>query len=187
MSLNDFNEELSSGENETKELFRNATLAGLNIIKLLWGKARVSNARLTGYEMPKFGKRRVGDPTSVDIDLDVKFVRGMLNFYLDRSGRAWAYVIDTPHNRKVMESSFRSGWYRIVDPAIREQVLQAAKANGIKTEKDVEENYEIKKTPREIRAEADAAKANSEKGDLEKKIAELQEQVRKMQTPSQKK
>jgi len=170
-------ERLMSGDKEIKDLYYKCSLAGLNVIKLLWNRPRQSNAYVTGFEIPVFEKqvkRNISDSTN----LNIKFIVGGVRFYIDDMSNVWGYVVDTAYNRTILMKSFKTGWYRIVDQNVRNEILAEAKINKIDVELRKTDDSLVKKTPREIRAEQEAAVAMEKTIALNKQIEEMKNKLK---------
>lgn len=170
MAINDFNEILLTNEKQVKEFYNKCTVAGINVIKLLWAKTRQANASVTGFEIPKFKAPSGVSGTSVDLDLNVTWIRGGVNFNVDKDGRCWAYIADTAINRDILARSFSRNWYRIVDNTLRNELLKLAKEKGYETTIAKKPEINIKISPRE-------KEAVNKVDELTKQIAELQEKL----------
>jgi hypothetical protein len=144
---------IQSGEVEVKRFVDLATQGGYGIIELVWSMFRKSNAKVTGFEIPVDSRVKemgfVSGPIEVDLNIDVQKVVGQTRFYLDASGRCWGYILDTPYNRNKLAQQLKVGWYKIVDPNIRKEIVKLAEENEWPTQPVPKPKGAIKTSKRE--------------------------------------
>lgn len=160
--------ELISGEIEVKKLIDLASQAGYDVIELVWSKTRGSNTKVTGFQIPVIEETLVSiENREVDLSTDVKLIIGTVKFNVDKTSRCWAYIIDTPYNRKKIAQSIKTGWYKVVNNKIREEIREIALKEGYPTEPMIKRNFKMKVSPKEQ--------------ELNVKIEDMQKQLKEME------
>lgn len=164
------------GDSVVKEILDTAAILGVDVIELLW----VPDNRLPyhavvdvqGYRVPIINN---GANIFDDDKISGDWIDGCLKFYPDQAGRCWGYVYDTPENREIMATSLASGWYRIVDKKIREEIIKLAEDLGVRSTPYPKSETIVKISKRERIAEDKVKKLEHQLIELEeaKKKAEL--------------
>jgi hypothetical protein len=148
-----FIRKLKSGTKDVERMFETSASIGIDLIEVIWTKsARQSDAMIAGFFVPVIAGF---DVQNVTFNAD-SWVEGSVKFYLDERNNCWGYIYDTPENRKLIYGSLSSGWFKIVDKRIREEIIKEADALGFKTTVTPQTEVNVKKTSREINAEKQA-------------------------------
>lgn len=154
-----------------------ANQLGIDIIELLWtpfnGAPTYAIQEIIGYKFPIVDNLNILADTTNASD----WVEGILKFYPDGKGRCWGFLYDTPDNRELIYTTFSSGWYRIVDSKLREQLLAEAALKEIPTDKAQRTDVQIKKSKREVEAERHAKELAERLEDTKKKMKKIEEEL----------
>jgi hypothetical protein len=59
---------------------------------------------------------------------------GVLTFYPDTRNRRWAYMLDTPKNRKILAAGIVAPIVEVVDQGIKREIIALAEKEGFATE-----------------------------------------------------
>lgn len=171
------NRKILTGEKEQEVFFNLALQGGFNVVELLWSKFRSSSVKTMGFEVPVEVRT---NSMSSDVDSMSKIVTAgsWTEFRPDGENRCWAYVIDTPHNRKVMAASLRTGWYKINDQKVREEVKELALRSGLPTDKVEKPITNVKRTAREKAAEKKTVELSDLVYDLKRRLAETEDALK---------
>jgi len=178
------NKNLGGGGNEEIPVLEgNASLAGYDMIELMWtknGKPRNGSVgKIHCFEIPVLRGRRKGNLG--DDNVDSKMVSGTVKFYPDDAGYNWAYVVDSPNNRKKLANSFKTGWYKIMNIRTRDEIKKLAEEMGLSTSKLDKPKVNIKKTVREIKADENTRKVEKELDESKQRMADLEKLIIEMQ------
>jgi hypothetical protein len=125
-----------------------------------------------GFETPEIGSV---DPMAESISPN-GWKDDIVHFYPDEHFRAWGYIYDTPNNRERLASGLSSGWYRIVDKEVREEIIKLAEEKGYKTTITSTKEVNIRKTAREKEAEKRVKNLEDELEYLKNKLKEVTKQ-----------
>jgi hypothetical protein len=179
MSFN-FVRKVLTGEKEVEKIINLASQGGYGVIELVWSMFRKSNTKIIGFEIPiDDSSRERSNPNSLEIDLttSIKTVVGIVNFYVDDGGRCWGYVIDTPYNRDQIAKSIKTGWYKIVDAKIREDIYKLAEQKGYETTIAKKQIYGTKVSHTEKALKQELEDTQKLLRDMQKKQEELQRRL----------
>ena len=172
--MNNYKTYSGGGDKEVESMIGTSALLGVDLIEVMWiprtGNPRWAVAKIAGFLFPIV---RNVDPTKEDITAD-SWIDGTLKFYPDPNGRCWGYIYDCPENREKIYNSMSTGWFRVVDKKLRDELIEEAKAKGIKTDRNIRSQSITKKSRTEKEAE-DKAKS------LETKLFHMEEQMKKYQ------
>jgi len=68
----------------------------------------------------------------------VKIIKdGVLTFYPDKQNRRWAYMLDTPKNRRILAAGIVAPLFEAVDQGIKREIIELAENEGFATERVV--------------------------------------------------
>ena len=179
------NKELGGGGNEEVPVLEGAAaFAGHDMIELMWTKNGTprdgSVGKIHCFDVPVASKRRKGKLGDVD-NSELKITSGTVKFYPDGKGLNWAYVVDTENNRKKLARSFKTGWYKIMNVRIRDELKTLAESMGLPTTKQAKPLVNIKKTIREIKADDNTRKTQKELDETKQRNIDLENLIIKMQ------
>lgn len=154
-----------------------ANQLGIDIIELLWtpfnGAPVYAIQEIHGYKFPIMGNINV---LSESTDAS-EWVEGILKFFPDGKGRCWGYCYDTPDNRHLIKTTLSTGWYRIVDLKLREEIIEEAKIAEIPTDHTQRTDVQIKKSKREVEAEKHAKELAERLEETKKKMKKIEEEL----------
>jgi len=170
---------LLSGETETEELLNRASQTGLNVIELLLRNKRSSPKIFMGFDVPEF-QDGVLNP-SIDATASVTYIQKQVLFNPDKDGFCWGYVIDTPKNRDMIAKSLKTGWFRITDKKIEDEIKQYAEEHGIDLIIRESNLIKVKKTPKEEKLEVALEKAQKEMLELKKALYKKEAEIKPLQ------
>jgi phage pi2 protein 07 len=137
------------------------------------GQPRYDVAEVNGFKIPKIGKSTgIEDTIRADFWYD-----GTVKFYPDANGRCWGFTYDIPENRKLLYNSFRSGWFKIVNNNLREEIKKEAEELGINTSRAIRTEVNVKKTAKERDAEQAIAVKERKIEELMAKMADLKKEL----------
>lgn len=161
------------GDQVVRGMMNTSASIGVDIIELIWTKdrgPRYAIARVFGFQFPV-----VNASSAFDGDITAnQWIDEQLKFYPDSEGRCWGYIWDTPANRYLLCQSLSTGWYRIVDKKVREEIIKQAQEMGLSTEAMQQTIVNVKKSVVEVKAEKEAAEYKA-------KMLEMQRQLEVMQ------
>ena len=167
---------LISGEKEVESFLNSASLAGLNVIELLWKKLSPSVKIHMGFDVPVFHFNGNNSRGSIDVDrsIGVSFQDGQTLFYPDKANYCWGYVADTKRNRDMIMKSLKTGWFRVQDKAIEKEILDEARNRGISTDVVRQEIIEVKHSGQEKMMMQTLKEKEKEIADLNAKLKALE-------------
>jgi len=171
---------LASGDKEISRFVDLASQGGYGIIELVWAKVRNSTAKVSGFEIPVDNTNRERkDPNSreVDLSIDVQKISGMTRFFPDNSGRCWGYIIDTDANREKLAATLKTGWFKIVDNKIKEEIVKMAAEKEYPTEPLPKQRYGIKVSKQEQFLKEELEEARRQLDILTKKKSDLEKHL----------
>jgi hypothetical protein len=168
---------LVSGETENESFFDLASQGGFDVIELVWSTTNVGVKNIIGFDVPVASINGSGEDYKVDLESDVAAVYGTTIFNPDNNGRSWAYIIDTPRNRKILKKSFRFDWYKIVDQKLRKELFEEAERDGIETSVIQLPEPQVKVTAREKQLKEKFENAQKRERELQEQIAEMRKQL----------
>lgn len=174
------------GNEEVPIIESTAAMAGFDVVELMWIKGGVkrggSVAKLHGFEAPAISKsRNLTFDDSADNLVKSRMRSTTVRFYPDGDNFNFGYVVDTPNNRKRMARNLKTGWYRIQNAKLREEIKKLARELGEPTSPLEKPKVNIKKTVREIKAEQEVKKVNAAVDERDKKIEDLEKVILDMQ------
>ena len=178
------NRNLGGGGNEEVPVLEGiASMAGYELIELMWtknGRSRNGSVgRVHCFDVPvSSGRRKM---KLDDGDAKLKIISGITRFYPDGNNYNWGYVVDTENNRRKLANSFKTGWFKIMNVRIRDEIKELADEMGLSTSKLDKPTVNIKKTVREIKADEGTRKVQKELDESNKRMCELEELIIKMQ------
>lgn len=176
---------LSGGNEELPALRSAATMAGLNVIELLWTKTgrprKGSVTKIAGFEkvvMPRGASRNLLSDENYG---KARYTDCVTYFYPDNENLNYGYIVDTEKNRGQLARLLKCGWVRIMDPKVLEEVKGLARELGLPTERVAKEQIKVKKSVRERLAEEQAAKAKTDAEKMKEENEELKRLIQEMQ------
>lgn len=168
------------GDTALNDALNKAAMLGIDIIELIW---------IPRNRMPYFGIMEVNGfqfPTvSINANVfddtipDSNWIDGTLKFYPDDAGRLWGYVYDTKENRMHLAHSLGSGWFKIVDKKIRDEIIELARQNNLVTEPYPEVQNLTKKSTGEKKNDEQLVKKEKEIIELSQRLKFLEEELLK--------
>jgi AraC-like DNA-binding protein len=166
------------GDTDVQKMMENASMLGIELIELLWiprnKLPHYSVIDLIGYFIPLIDKNtNIFDEDKINRE----WIDGTVKFYPDKNGRCWGYVYDVPENRNLLASSLVNGWFKIVDQKIREQIIELAKNNNLKTEPVPTAPILTKKSISEKNNEETIIKLLKAEEELKMKLKYLEEEL----------
>jgi hypothetical protein len=168
------------GSDAVAKMLEDAALLGVDVIELLWKESTIrprhTSAQVVGIKFPRISGGSINVEGMIE-NADSMWVDGTLKFYPDANGRCWGYIYDIPANREHLYYSFNNDWFSIVDKRIREEIKQEAEERGIDSTPAEKVEISIKKTKRELEAEAHAKALQKKLDDLEQKEKELKKEL----------
>jgi hypothetical protein len=171
----------ATGDKEVDSIFDTASIIGVNVIEILRTKLSAAPSRIVGYEVPKVSQSVKN--FSVDLNTNVKWVTEQVWFYPSDIPKeqdekmCYGYVFDTPANRRKLAQSMKTGWFKIVDQNIRQEIEQLAKEIGESIEVIAKPELGIKLTAREKKSMSEVDKLKQKLIEMEQKHAE---EIKKM-------
>ncbi len=160
-----FLRKLDTGTKDVERMFETSASIGVDLIEVLWTKStRKSIATIAGFFVPVIGELNKQE-ASFQAD---RWIEGNVKFYLDERSNAWGYIYDTPENRERIYGSLSSGWFRVVDKRLREEIEKEAAERGFKTTVTPQVETNIRKTQREMQAEKQAKNLESKLEDMKR-------------------
>lgn len=150
---------------------------GIDLIEVVYtptnGQPVFSIQEIHGYNFPIMDSMAIlNDTTEAS-----SWVEGILKFYPDGKGRCWGYIYDTPDNRHLIHTTFSSGWYRVIDSRLRQELLDEAAAKDIRTDRAIRTEIQIKKSKREVDAEKHAKHLADQLEDTRKKMKKIEDEL----------
>lgn len=175
------NEKLLSGIKEVNKLYTNATLAGVDVIKLLWRKQGIPYARVSGFELLVGISKGSTFEESMNGGKPI-YDNGPVEFFPDdgdgdpKESRCWGYIPKTKRNMLKLASSLKKRWFGIIDPAIREEAIALAEEKGWPTSPGEHRHEYVRYTPAQARQEKKASSLEDENRKLKKDMVSLTKQ-----------
>lgn len=152
-----------NGERQISSLKENAADAGYDLIELKYNKPGETVQQIDGFDVPIV----LFNGTMID----VKFVRGNTDFYPDRRGIRYGYVVDTDANRLRIAQSLSRGWFSVSDVRLANEIEELAVKNGIDTVLKAKPEVHLRVTSREKKYMTEAEQLRAELVALKQQIA----------------
>jgi hypothetical protein len=166
------------GDIALKEMINISSVLSKDLIELLWiprnRQPYPSVVTVVGYKFPIVNHNmNMFDSDTLESD----WVDGILRFYPDDHGRCWGYVYDTEENRKIIATTLASGWYKIVDKKIKDEIVELAKSLGVPHEPIPDSFSIVKKNVNEKKTSVEIDKLTKEKEEMEFRMKQLEKRL----------
>lgn len=166
-------EALRTGEKDVQLLYRTASIAGLEIIKVVATRSIQSAFSIVGFDVFDSFDREIS-PDEIGTAVSVPITTGSLWIYPDENSIGWGYVLGTDDNKRRLASQIRFGRIRVADPSYTKEINAIAVDNGWPLSP-------LEKPVEAVRKSVKEKKLESELGERETAITALQTLVRKQE------
>lgn len=165
---------------EAEKLFDLSASVGVDLIEVQYVPPRPTNGKpivpptIHGYLIPN-----IDDTLNVNSDGTVdSWIEGKLTFFVDPNFRiAYGYIFDIEENRELIRTSLSTGWYKVVDKKIRDEIVKEAEEKGYETDVRQKPVVNVRKTKQLIEAEGHIKNLQDKLKEREKEINKIKKML----------